>query len=257
MKFGVCTGIEKYSELVDMGYDYIELAGSSIYKMTEDEFLKTRHTINNGPIKCPGFNAFLSPDVKVIGDGVDMERLREYVDMVVVRASQLGVKAIGFGSPASRMVPDGFSKEKAYTQALDFVEMALEKAEPYGIKILIESLASAETNFINTVKEAYKFMKQLKHKNTGLVLDLYHFWKENEDISVIDDEIMKHVVHVHIAEEKGRVSLIERKYEKYREYIKKFKDLGYDDKLSFEGVIKDFTPEVKETLRILRELDKE
>jgi len=257
MKFGVCTDIENYGKLVDMGYDYIELAGSSIYKMSRDEFIKTWGTIKNGPIKCTGFNAFLSPDVKVIGSDVDRERLEEYVNRVVERASQLGVKAIGFGSPASRVVPEGFSREKANSQALDFVEMALEKAEPYGIKILIESLESAETNFINTVKEAYEFMKQLKHKNTGLVLDLYHFWKENEDISVLSDEIMKHVVHVHIAEEEGRVSLVERKFEKYKEYIKRLKAFGYDDKLSFEGVIKDFNPEVKETLRILRELDKE
>jgi len=130
MKFGVCTGIERYGQLVDIGYDYIELSGSSIYKMTESEFLKTMDTINKGPIKCPGFNAFLSPDVKVIEYDVDMARLQEYVDKVVERASKLGVKSIGFGSPASRMVPDGFSKGKAYTQALEFVEIALEKAEP-------------------------------------------------------------------------------------------------------------------------------
>jgi len=95
------------------------------------------------------------------------------------------------------------------------------------------------------------------YRITGQVLDLYHFWKENEDIRVLDDEIMKHVVHANIAEEEGRMSLIERKYEKYKEYIKMLKAMGYDDKLSFEGVIKDFTPEDKGTLRILRVLNKE
>lgn len=254
MKFGFCTGIENYYELVRIGYDYIELAGMSIYKMSDDEFLKCKNIIDNGPIKCENINAFLLPEIKVLGDQVDEKKLIEYVKKVVYRAHLLRAKAICFGSPSSRIIPDGYSKEKAYQQALSFVEMTMGVAEPYGIRILIEALGKYETNFINNIEEAYDFIKQIKQKNVGLVLDLYHFWREGEILETLNSEIIRQVEHMHIADEDGRVSLKREKYEKYEKYMNSIVDLGYKGNISYEGVVKNFYTEALETLELLKEI---
>ncbi len=255
MRFGFCTEIKNYDHLVDLGYDYIELSGSSIYKMTENQFKNAKNTINNGPIRCESINSFILPEVKILGELVNFCMLEEYVDKVVSRAASFGADKICFGSPSSRMIPKGYSREKAKQDAIKFVNMTLKKAEQYGLNILIEALGTYETNFLNTTLEALEFLGQLNGKNTGLVLDLYHFWRGKEDINIINSSNIKYIKHVHIAEEEGRIALIAKKIDKYKKYVYKLKDAGYDESISFEGIIKDFSFDAKKTLEILKTID--
>lgn len=254
MKFGCCAGIDKYKSLVDIGYDFIELSGSSIYKMSETEFEQVKNVIAKGPIKCAGFNAFLSPDIKVTGDSVDKGKVEEYIDKVVSRGGLLRIKTIGFGSPNSRTVPEGFPKEKAIEQAIDFIKNVSIKAEKHNISILVEPLNKIETNFINNTSEAINVIKQVNCKNVGLLLDLYHFWLEKEDVEIISSSILEYLGHVHIAEESGRTYLVQSQFQKYKTFIDKLKFAGYKGGMSIEASSQDFEADAARSLDILKNI---
>lgn len=257
MKFGCCLGIDKYKDLVDAGYDFIELAGTSIYKMSEPEFKQVRAILKEGPLQCAGFNAFLSPEVKVIGDCVDDGKVDEYTDKVIYRAGVLGIKNIGFGSPFSRTVLEGFSREQAVEQAIAFVENVSKKVDKYHIQILVEPVCKLETNFINSTAEALRIIHQVNRKNVGLLLDLYHFCVENEDVGIIGSSLMEHLRHVHIAEENGKVYPIRSQYDKYKTLIDRLKLAGYNGTLSIEASYHEFAKDAVCALDILKEIDNE
>lgn len=74
MKYGCGTTIDNYSILQDLGFDYIELPGNQISKMTDEEFDALKTVLENGSVKCCGFNAALTPDIVITGEGYDLEK---------------------------------------------------------------------------------------------------------------------------------------------------------------------------------------
>ena len=50
MKYGCGTTIDNYSILQDLGFDYIELPGNQISKMTDEEFDALKTVLENGSV---------------------------------------------------------------------------------------------------------------------------------------------------------------------------------------------------------------
>ena len=245
MKFGFCTSIENYHRLVRIGYDYIELSGTSIYQMSDTELYECKHIIDNGPVKCENLNNFIIPDEGSIED---------YVNKVIRRAHLLKVKTICFEKPLSKIMSLECTKEKSLKQGHDFIEMALEASAPYGIRILIGVVGKSGTKHIKDTKEAYNFIKNFKQGNVGLVLDLGHFWNAEDELEQLDKEIIKHAEHMYIANEDNSNALEGSRTEKYKQYIKYILSLGYKGNLSYKGKVKNFESEARETLELLRKI---
>lgn len=257
MKFGCCINFDKYDILVDIGFDFIELSGAVIHDLDEFEFSNINGIIGNNKVKCCGFNSLLRPDIKVVGNNIDKKLIKNYIDKVVNRGAILGIDTIGFGSPLSRSIPTGFSNEQAMEQLVDFIEMLCQKAEPYGIKVLLEPLSKIETNFVNSIDEALRFLELINSNNKGLLIDYYHFSLENEDINRLDNEVAKHLFHVHIAESKNRSYLIKSNISLYKQFINKLKYIGYYGKISVEANYSNYEQDASLSLAILRGIDGE
>ena len=88
MKYGCGTTIDNYSILQDLGFDYIELPGNQISKMTDEEFDALKTILENGSVKCCGFNAALTPDIVITGEGYDLEKAKAYAELLCKRGSQ-------------------------------------------------------------------------------------------------------------------------------------------------------------------------
>ena len=73
MKYGCGTTMQNYHILEELGFDYIELPGNQIAAMSEEKFLQVQKTIEQGKVKCCGFNAALPPEIVLTGDGYDLE----------------------------------------------------------------------------------------------------------------------------------------------------------------------------------------
>lgn len=256
MKFGCCVNIDKYDDLVLLGYDFIELSGSEVYDMSEVEFDKARNVIKDGRVKCNGLNAFLRPDIKIVGE-VDRPRVDEYVEKVIIRAGSLGAKTIAIGSPLSRIIPTGFPKAKAIEQITEFTEHVCQIGEPLGIRILVEPLAGEFTNTINHISDALAVLNRIKSKNAGLLVDYYHFALENEELETLDRKVGETLWHVHIGEPVGRTYLVPDQIPSYSRFVRQLKTIGYDRSISIEASFDDekFQEVAALSLKILKKID--
>lgn len=262
MKYGCCTTIENYSILEKLGYDFIELAGNQISAMTEEEFKKVKETITKGNIKCCGFNASLPPDIVIVGKDFDLEKARIYAKALCKRGSELGIKAIGIGSPNSRKFLEGDSLEKGWKQAIQFVTVFAEEAEPYSITILWEALNKTETNFGLRIGEGEKIIKAIGKENIKIVFDIYHLWMEKEPLQEVE-KMMPYIRHIHIAERVGteRRYPSENLFKFYKDCLRIVLKGGYTGVISteaFDGKVEEGATRSKKLLeKIVEELKEE
>ncbi len=253
MRFGVCTSLDNVEILTDAGYDYIDLGvGASLIPLAgEDEFQKIRDKIATSPLKPESYAGFIPGQLRVVGDSVDLQRLSQFVENACRRASEIGGKVIVYGSGGSRNVETGFSREKALDQIAEFLDMAADHAENYGIIIAIEPLCKKECNIINTVAEGFEMAKRVNHPGVRVLADLYHIWQEQEPLSNII-EVGDWLAHVHIAEP------VKRKYPgnddfDFSDFFAALKDAGYDGRVSCECGFDNFEQDVKVALKTMRQ----
>jgi hypothetical protein len=79
-----------------------------------------------------------------------------------------------------RKIPDGFSRETAWKQIIDFATLCVKAAEPTGIIVVAEPLNRGESNVMNSAGECAKIVTAVNHPNFRLLVDSYHFWLEND-----------------------------------------------------------------------------
>ncbi len=243
MKYGVCTTIDNYSMLEEAGFDYIELAGNAISKMTEEEFANVKKVVESGKVKCCGFNAALPPEIVLCGEGFDLEKAKAYAELLCKRGSELNISAIGIGSPKSRNFKEGDSLEEAWAQVESFMAMFADAAAQYNIIVMYESLNHTESQFGLMIREGADLVQKLAKPNLKLVFDIYHMHMEQEALSELE-YALPYVHHTHIAERVGE----ERRYPSddlydfYKNCIKMLVDFGYDNAIcteAFDGDVKE------------------
>ncbi|MGM9573464.1 MAG: sugar phosphate isomerase/epimerase family protein [Hominicoprocola sp.] len=205
VKLGCCAPIEQYGEVAAAGFDYIELPGNVLARLSLEEFGQWEKTVQGGAIPCMGLNASLCPEVKICGPMFSENAAEQYARLLCSRAACLGVSKIGVGSPASRALPQGFPVDTAWKQAERFLRIFCAAALPYGIEILWEPLNPEETGFGVDSLESAEHIAELRAagvSNLGLVADLYHMARKGEDAEVLA-QLMPYVRHVHIASAQG------------------------------------------------------
>ncbi len=102
-------------------------------------------------------------------------------------------------------------------------------AARYDVVIAVENLNSTETNFINTLEEAYEVIKKVNHPNLRLCADIYHMLKEGESPAIIE-KAGELVVHCDLAEKEKRTPP-GVKGDDFKPYLRALK------KIKYKGVI--------------------
>jgi sugar phosphate isomerase/epimerase len=252
MRFGVCTSLDNVNILADSGYDYIELGvGASLMPLaSEADFKPVQDKIAASSLKPEAYAGFIPGELRVVGDRVNLQRLSNFVETACRRASIIGGKVIVYGSGGSRNVEEGYSHEKALDQIAEFLDLAADHAETYGVTIAIEPLCRRECNIINTVAEGLEMAKRVNRKGVRVLADLYHVWQEEEPLANIIDA-GDWLAHVHIAEP------VKRKYPgtddfDFSAFFEALKQAGYDGRVSCECGFDDFARDVKVALDTLR-----
>ena len=203
VEFGVCTVPAAFAKVVQYGFDYIEPAAADIAAMSEAVFGDYKRQVLASPIRCECFNSFIR-ELRVDGDDVNSDALRNYMDLALTRCRELGGKIVVWGSAGSRNVPPGFSRDRAWQQIVDFLRLADEVARQKGIVIAIEPLRTQESNIINTGAEAQKLVHQVNRPNVRMIIDYYHLRVMKEDPEIIWSA-RKDIVHFHFANPDGRI----------------------------------------------------
>jgi len=257
MRIGCCTAIENYEELCELGFDFIELAGIKVMKMSEADLEDAQKRIAKNKIPCNGFNVYCDAELPMAGPQFDLEKTRGYAAEICRRGKMLGINAIGLGSPLARRIPQDFDRTVAAGQFRDFIRTTAEECAKNGIMLLLEALNPHICDLGTKTREALDIVKEFDMPNLRMVLDFHHMTRAGEDVTDIA-YVMPYVKHLHIDRtlEDGRYHLKEEGIPFYTRCINAAGACGYDGTLSTETTATKapFREEAGESLRILRSI---
>jgi sugar phosphate isomerase/epimerase len=251
MLFGVCGDLNIAPVIRSAGCDYLEINISSylVGEAPDDDFVPILKQIRECGLPCLAGIIFVPGYLKITGPEVDFPRLRRYVETVLARAEQVGMQAVVFGSGGARKIPEGFERVQAYDQLIDFGRMVAPLAEQHGVKIAVEPLNRGETNVLNSVSEGLQYVMDVDHPAFRLLVDGFHWAKENEPINDII-AAGPWLEHAHIATYAKRLSPGAEPCD-FEPFFQALKSAGYDKRLSIEGGWSDLPVQAKQAREIL------
>jgi sugar phosphate isomerase/epimerase len=236
MRFGVCSPLDRAPIVKAAGWDYIEAGVPEILQGTiVDEAAWTGDALLKQsplPIRCAYL--LVPAQMKIVGPEADLEALRQYLTRVVARAHRLGIPILGFGSGGARSIPDGFDRDRANEQLLNFCRAAADIAADAGIVIAMEPLNRPECNFINTIAEVAEIVRAVNRPAFRALLDTYHLWREDEPLENVA-AALPYIAHVHVSDLDDRTPPGESGTSDYRPIFRLLKSADYDALISVES----------------------
>jgi sugar phosphate isomerase/epimerase len=187
-------------------------------------------------------------------DQAAWQRTRDYFAALLDLCADLGGKVLVLGSPKQRSVIEGQTKEGAWRRAVDLLSSLLDRADKLGLTICFEPLSPAETNFINTVEEGMKMVREIAHPNFKIHLDVKAMCSEAKPVpAVIRSVKAGDIGHFHVNDPNlygpgmGEVD--------YAPIAEAVRSVGYDKWLSVEVFKYDPDPETiaKKSIDYLRQ----
>ncbi len=251
VQVGLCTPLRNIAAAKAAGFDYLELGTTEVAGLADADFEKAAADIKQLGLPIPVTNLFLPATLKVTGPDTDREQQMAYIRKAFGRLSRLGTQIVVFGSGGARRVPDGFAKDDAFKQLVDFGRRAAAEARSRGITIAIEPLRREETNIINSAAEGLQLVDAIADPNFQLMIDFYHLASEHEDPAIVL-RANQHIRHLHMANPQGRVYPAEWEEFDYAPFFANLKKIGYDKRISIEGTAKDFPREAPKAIALLR-----
>jgi len=262
MKFGVCLGHDQHDRIeiaAKCGFDYVEIGFASMVQASDEDFSAFLATLARCGIPCESANGFLPGSLPVVGDHVDEDALRAFLEKGFARAKEIGMQVVVFGSSAARNLTDGVSYRRGAAQIIHFLrELASPIAAKYGVRIAIEPLRPTESNIINRVKEGVLLAAASGCDNVGGLGDLYHMAVAGETGAELRD-VSGALFHTHIANpalntpNPRRYPADPAEYD-YADFISGAAEAGCP-RCSIEAGYDDFAADAPKALKVLRSAD--
>ena len=234
MKLGAnCGSADRWHLIRECGYDYAEGYFAGITLAEDDEFQKAWDFQKSADI----------PHVTI----------REYCEKGFFRAKALGGKIAVIGSGKSRSIPDGMEKSRAEEEFLEALYLIAKIAIKNDMKIAIEPLRYAETNFINTVEESISLCRLADHKAIGTIVDFFHFHSNGESLESLKNA-KDLLFHVHIARpDPDRRIPTEIDRETCLLWADTLREIGYHDRITLEAIFaEDYASDLKAAFPIMK-----
>lgn len=233
MRFGFCTSDEgRVESLARLGYDYLERSGAAFLPFeSESVWAPVRERMRAAPIPTEAIAGFIPGHLKVTGPEVDHAALQRYLEILVARAAEVGVRTINWGSGPSRHVPDGWSMTAAWEQLVAFCHQVADVVAPTGIQVVIEPINPDETNILHLVVEGYALAQRVNRPEIRCLCDYYHIERQGESLNGIA-LTAPWLRHAHTA---GPDRLCPAPGQTQRRYLAALRDAGYDGRLSIEA----------------------
>lgn len=165
--------------IANLGYQGLEVApftlGPSPVLLTKNERILLHQQAKDLGIEIIGLHWLLA---KTEGfhltspDATTRYRTAQYLAELAVLCHDLGGSLMVLGSPLQRNRQPGVSEAQAFEFALDTLKQAMPALGDKGVRLCIEPLGTAETNFLNTCAEANALIKAVDHPLCVLHLDV-------------------------------------------------------------------------------------
>jgi D-psicose/D-tagatose/L-ribulose 3-epimerase len=251
VRIGYCGRLQDIDAVKAAGFDYMEVRTTEVAALSDADYTRVAAKLRQVGLPVLSANLFLPADLKVTGPNVDKPRQMEYVRRALDRVSRLGVRLVVFGSGGARQVPEGFSRQEAFQQLVDFGKRIAPEARSRNITIAIEPLRRQETNIINNTTEALAWVNAVNDPNIQMIIDYYHFEVEKEDPSAIL-KVKDHLRHLHMANPDGRVMPLKWDEYNYGPFFAVLRQIHYDRLISVEASTKNLPVEGPQSIALLR-----
>ncbi len=251
VQVGYCIPLSSIEAAKAAGFDYAELSTSEIAGLSDAEFEQAAARIRQVGLPVPAMNLFLPATLKVTGPEIDREQQMAYVKKAFARLARLGTQIVVFGSGPARRIPDGFPKDRAFQQLVEFGRRIAPEARARGITVAVEPQRREETNIINSAAEGLALVNAIADANFQLMIDFYHLASEKEDPAIIV-RAAAHIRHLHTANPEGRV--FPRTWDEYdyAPFFAALRAIGYDKRISVEASTKDLPGDAPLAIALLR-----
>ena len=220
MKIAICNELFKgwaiervFEYAAQLGYDGVEIAPYTLADLVTEIPMKKRKAIRRAAEKCGieivGLHWLLvKPEGLYINHPDDIIRIRtqEYIEALIHFCADIGGKLLLHGSPHQRTVQEGWKFEEAWERAKETFKVCSDVAQKRNVIYCIEPLTRTNTNFINTVEEALRMVKEVRHPHFKLMYDV-RSGSENET-SMVEGLLRalgsQHLRHVHVNDASGK-----------------------------------------------------
>ena len=250
VRIGYCGPLKDIDAVKAAGFDYMEVRTSEVAALSDADYATVAAKFKQVGLPVLSANLFIPSNIKVTGPNIDKEQQIEYVRRALDRVSRLGVRLVVFGSGGARQVPEGFSKQEAFQQLVDFGKRIAPEARSRNITIAIEPLRHQESNIVNNSTEALAWVNAVNDPNIQLMIDFYHFEVEKEDPANIL-KVKDHLRHLHMANPEGRVAPLKWDEYNYAPFFAVLRQIHYDRLISLEANTKDLTVEGPQAIALL------
>lgn len=267
MKFSLCNEMfegwaieDVFRTAAELGYDGVEIAPFTLADTVDDIPEARRREIiraaeSNG-VEIVGLHWLLvkpeglyinhpDPDVRL--------RTRDYLDSLIRLCGDLGGSMLIFGSPKQRSVHRGLMYDQAWQYARETFAHCADTAREAGVCLCIEALAKRETDFLNTITDALRMVRQVNKPHFRTMIDIKAISDDGRLLAEIIEEANGDVMHVHVNDANGRgPGMGETDYGSVPPALRK---IGYNGYLSLE--VFDYQPDpvtiARESLAFLKQ----
>ncbi|MBS1834179.1 MAG: sugar phosphate isomerase/epimerase [Acidobacteria bacterium] len=158
---------------------------------------------------------------------------------------------IVFGSPFQRSTTGGMSREDAVRRFRDGFAECAGHAATAGVTLLVEALPSAQSDVVNTLKEAVEIVDYCNMPSVKTMFDTHNALDETDPHDQVVDRYFDYIRHVHVNELDGKHC--SRGDYDFKPLLRKLRDRNYNGWVSLEAFDFSFGSEViaAESLRYL------
>jgi sugar phosphate isomerase/epimerase len=193
------------------GYTGLEIApftlAPRITQVSSEQRTKLRRTAESAGLQIIGLHWLLAKTEGLHVNSPDPAIRRatgEYIGELARACRDLGGDVMVFGSPMQRKIPSGVSRQQAEEFAIETFQFMLPILGETGVRIGLEPLAPAETDFINSCVEAIALADRLGHPNVGLHMDVKAMATEPTPTPQLIGRHSQRTVHFHANDASGR-----------------------------------------------------
>jgi D-psicose/D-tagatose/L-ribulose 3-epimerase len=154
---------------------------------------------DDGPY--PSFSLLFPGDVPLSDPRVPTDAAHDYLEAVLPLVASVAAPGaiVVFGSGTARRVPEGVDRTAAANRFASVVELARDHADAHDLRVVLEPLNGAETDMVNSITEAVRFLDEHDIEGVDVVADLHHIVTEGEPLAVVAEHVDR-IGHVHLAD---------------------------------------------------------
>lgn len=196
-----------------LGYNGVEIApytlADSVTEIPTKQRKAIRHAAEDNGIEIVGLHWLLAkPEGLYINHPDEIIRIKtqEYIEALIHFCADIGGKILVHGSPHQRTVQEGWDFQQSWNFAKETFKVCLKTAQKRNVLYCIEPLAHMNTNFINTVAEAIRLVREIRHPHLKMVFDSRSASAQEKSVleallRALDSGYLR---HIHVNDANGR-----------------------------------------------------